>query len=126
MKERIKGASGKEYEAVDVTKLQEKKYEDMTEQIKAWGQGLKQGKAEAEKDLKIQKLQAEVDAKDRTVKHLLDLIETFGFCKPEMQLGRMDLREAQDVWMEGRGVDEKNLGAFAKSVLRDMMKLGEL
>lgn len=127
---RVKGASGKEYEVLDVTKLQvEVKYEAFDAEkarLKAWGEGLKQGHKEAEQELKIQKLRTEIDQRNKTVKMLLELIERYGLCREEMQLARMDLREAQDRWMEEQNVDGKNLGMFAHWVLEDMRNRGEL
>lgn len=134
---RVKGASGKEYEVLDVTKLQvEVKYEAFDAEkarLKAWGEGLKQGHKEGELRVKIDqlglemgKLKDEIDRKTKTVKMLLELIERYGLCREEMQLARMDLREAQDRWMEEQNVDGKNLGMFAHWVLEDMRNRGEI
>lgn len=127
---KIKGAMGQQYEVLDVTKLQvEPRYEEFDAekaQLKAWGEGLKQGHREAERDLQIQKLYTELDQRNKTVKMLMQLIEKYGLCREEMQLARMELKEAQDRWMEEQNVDGKNLGVFAHWVLEDMRNRGEI
>ncbi len=107
----IRGASGKVYEEMDVTKLQ-------TE-----GEERAQG---ISKDLMISMLEIEVKYKEKTINHFLGLIKTYGFCRPEMQLARMGLEEANDKWAQGKNVDDKNLGAIAKFVVAEMLKKGEL
>jgi hypothetical protein len=107
----IRGASGKVYEEMDVTKLQ-------TE-----GEERAQG---ISKDLMISMLEIEVKYKEKTINHFLGLIRTYGFCRPEMQLARMGLEEANDKWAQDKNVDDKNLGAIAKFVVAEMRKKGEL
>ena len=95
-------------------------------QVKEWGEGLKQGHKEAEQELKIQKLHTEIDQRNKTVKMLMALIEKYGFCREEMQLARMDLKEAHEKWMGEVDIDGKNLGAFSHWVLQEMKRNGEL
>ena len=114
---RIRGASGKVYEEMDVTKLQSQMQdEEGDEEV----QGLS-------KDLKIAMYRKEVEYKDKTINHLMELIRTYGFCKPEMQLGRMELDEAKSRWMDSHdSYDDKNLGMLAKFVIEEMRKKGEI
>jgi len=111
----IRGASGKVYEEMDVTKLQTRE----TVAAKYGAQGLG-------KDLMITMLETEVRHKRNTIDYFLDLIRTYGFCRPEMQLARMELEEANDKWAQDKNVDDKNLGAIAKFVVAEMRKKGEL
>ena len=109
----------------DVTKLQ-RAWDERTAETKAWNAGLKQGNGEAEKDLKIQKLHTELDQRNKTVKMLMQLIEKYGFCHPDMQAARMELKDAHERWMGEVGIDGKNLGAFSHWVLQEMKRNGEL
>lgn len=61
-----------------------------------------------------------------TVVHLTALIHTFGFCRPEMQLARMELGEATERYVLNKSYDEKNYGAIAKHVLAEMRAKGEM
>jgi hypothetical protein len=114
----IRGASGKVYEEMDVTKLQTGETSEV-EEARYGAQGVG-------KDLMISMLKTEVKYKEQTINHFLDLIRTYGFCRPEMQLARMELEEANDKWAQDKNVDDKNLGAVAKFVLAEMRKKGEL
>ena len=107
----IRGASGKIYEEMDVTKLQT---------------GVDKTIQGVSKDLMISMLETEVRHKKNTIDYFLDLIRTYGFCRPEMQLARMELEEANDRWAQDKNVDDKNLGAIAKFVVAEMRKKGEL
>ena len=107
----IRGASGKVYEEMDVTKLQT---------------GVDKSNQGVGKDLMISMLETEVRHKKNTIDYFLDLIRTYGFCRPEMQLARMELEEANDKWAQDKNVDDKNLGAIAKFVVAEMRKKGEL
>lgn len=107
----IRGASGKIYEEMDVTKLQT---------------GVDKTIQGVSKDLMISMLEIEVKYKEKTINHFLGLIRTYGFCRPEMQLARMGLEEANDKWAQDKNVDDKNLGAIAKFVVAEMRKKGEL
>ena len=111
----IRGASGKIYEEMDVTKLHTG--EAKGERYEAQGVG---------KDLMISMLETEVRHKKNTIDYFLDLIRTYGFCRPEMQLARMELEEANDRWAQDKNVDDKNLGAIAKFVVAEMRKKGEI
>jgi len=111
----IRGASGKVYEEMDVTKLQTGE----TDAARYGAQGVG-------KDLMISMLETEVRHKRNTIDYFLDLIKTYGFCRPEMQLARMELEEANDKWAQDKNVDDKNLGAIAKFVVAEMRKKGEL
>ena len=110
----IRGASGKVYEEMDVTKLRVE-----VEGVGKTTQGVG-------KDLMISMLETEVKYKEKTIDYFLDLIRTYGFCRPEMQLARMELEEANDKWAQDKNVDDKNLGAIAKFVVAEMIKKGEL
>lgn len=120
----IRGASGKIYEEMDVTKLQ------MSGVTGALGKPLEVGVDKTTqgvgKDLMISMLETEVKYKEKTINHFLDLIRTYGFCRPEMQLARMELEEANGKWAQDKNVDDKNLGAIAKFVVAEMRKKGEL
>jgi hypothetical protein len=107
----IRGASGKIYEEMDVTKLQT---------------GVDKTIQGVSKDLMISMLEIEVKYKEKTINHFLGLIRTYVFCRPEMQLARMGLEEANDKWAQDKNVDDKNLGAIAKFVVAEMRKKGEL
>ena len=111
----IRGASGKVYEEMDVTKLQTGEAE-----------GARYGAQGVGKDLMISMLETEVKYKEKTINHFLDLIRTYGFCRPEMQLARMELEEANDKWAQDKNVDDKNLGAIAKVVVAEMRNKGEI
>lgn len=95
-------------------------------QVKEWGEGLKQGHRDAEQELKIQKLHTEIDQRNKTIKLLMILIETYGFCNPNIQAARIDLKEAHERWMSEVDIDGKNLGAFSHWVLQEMKRNGEL
>jgi hypothetical protein len=120
----IRGASGKVYEEMDVTKLQ------MSGASGVGGKRLEVGVDKTTqgvgKDLMISMLETEVKYKEKTINHFLDLIRTYGFCRPEMQLARMELEEANGKWAQDKNVDDKNLGAIAKFVVAEMIKKGEL
>jgi hypothetical protein len=61
-----------------------------------------------------------------TVAHLTTLIHTFGFCRPETQLARMELGEATERYVLNKNYDEKNLGVIARNLLKEMREKGEL
>lgn len=116
----------------DVTKLQ-RAWDERTAETKAWNAGLKQGniegKLKAELDetaLKLAKARTEIDQRNKAVKMLMQLVERYGFCREEMQVARMDLNEAHEMWMGEVDIDGKNLGAFSHWVLQEMKRNGEL
>jgi hypothetical protein len=71
-------------------------------------------------------LQGNIQQLKFVVRHLTSLIQTFGLCRPEMQLARMELGEATERYLEDKGYDEKNYGAIAKDVLAEMRAKGEM
>ena len=108
---KIKGASGREY--VDLREeinhlLDGKEIDGMMGSI-------------ATSDLK-----RENKSLKETVVHLTTLIQTFGLCRPETQLARMELGEATERYVMNKSYDEKNLGVIAKNLLKEMREKGEL
>jgi hypothetical protein len=74
----------------------------------------------------LQGLERENKSLKETVVHLTTLIQTFGFCRPETQLARMELGEATERYVLNKSYDEKNLGVLAKNLLKEMREKGEL
>lgn len=108
---KIKGASGREY--VDLREeikhlLEGKEVDGMMDSIATSG------------------LKRENGALKETVVHLTTLIQTFGLCRPETQLARMELGEATERYVMNKSYDEKNLGVLAKNLLEEMRANGEL
>jgi hypothetical protein len=68
----------------------------------------------------LQGLERENKSLKETVVHLTTLIQTFGLCRPETQLARMELGEATERY------DEKNLGVIARNLVKEMRANGEL
>lgn len=108
---KIKGASGREY--VDLREeikhlLEGKEVDGMMDSIAMSG------------------LKRENKSLKETVVHLTTLIQTFGLCRPETQLARMELGEATERYVMNKSYDEKNLGVLAKNLLEEMRANGEL
>ena len=74
----------------------------------------------------LQGLERENKSLKETVVHLTTLIQTFGLCRPETQLARMELGEATERYVMNKSYDEKNLGVLAKNLLKEMRANGEL
>jgi hypothetical protein len=74
----------------------------------------------------LQGLERENKSLKETVVHLTTLIQTFGLCRPETQLARMELGEATERYVLNKSYDEKNLGVLAKNLLKEMREKGEL
>lgn len=73
-----------------------------------------------------QELERQNMAQQQTIVHLTNLINAFGFCRPETQLARMELFEASERYVLNRSYDDKNFGAIAKHLLKEMRAKGEL
>jgi hypothetical protein len=73
-----------------------------------------------------QELKRQNEALKETVVHLTTLIQTFGFCRPETQLARMELGEATERYVMNKSYDEKNLGMIAKNLIKEMRANREL
>jgi len=135
---KIKGASGREYEEwkppEESQVLSEEAEErlsaaelDRDVQLKRWGQTLMNTAVELkELQEKNQELREQNFSLKKTLTHLTTLIQTFGLCRPETQLARMELGEATERYVMDKSYDEKNLGVIAKNLLKEMREKGEL
>ena len=74
----------------------------------------------------LQGLERENKSLKETVVHLTTLIQTFGFCRPETQLARMELGEATERYVMNKSYDEKNLGMIANNLIKEMSANMEL
>ena len=74
----------------------------------------------------LQELERQNKYLKETVVHLTTLIQTFGLCRPETQLARMELGEATERYVMNKSYDEKNLGVIARNLVKEMRANGEL
>jgi hypothetical protein len=142
---KVQGVSGKQYELWEEEEIQEqikkpkRGYDAVTvEQVRDWSREMiHQQNIEALKNeiIKIKndhdKWKQKAEGATSEVAVLMGLIEEYGLCRPELQVGRMGLDEAYRKWREKLDREDKEdfldtLGRFSKAIAKEMKKKGEL